>query len=382
MSSHLRYCPKHRKPPCPHCALTAKPAVTVLDGPEEIPAANPEVSALMPNVPVTEPEIPNVIPEPSTAAPIPKQSFLTPRHWIPDMPGPYCLRHGKKRPCPGCQEISYEETKWTQSVDEYVGGDLFEKWTASVTPAFHGKWVKSAKKAKLRIPEVTITNPNYDPEQFRKEIDMGLIYTKRVLRDFPSYLTVEDLKQITELEVWVASQHYAEKMNGAIAYTIAKYQGKRFLKNQIEEQTIAVENPDGSVALDEFGKPMKIPRFLSFDDKGIEEDGSPRETSLAEESIVLKARPDARHNGQALIQIEEKKAWVDDIRSKIPVLEKLVSGWFGTKRIVGDILLKNPEATVRDFPGVPKSTAARVRQAVLAEFRAVVDSPLDERRVA
>src|SRR5258708_22056093 len=27
MSNHLRYCPKHRKPlPCPHCALTAKPA--------------------------------------------------------------------------------------------------------------------------------------------------------------------------------------------------------------------------------------------------------------------------------------------------------------------------------------------------------------------
>src|SRR5258708_27219741 len=161
--------------------------------------------------------------------------------------------------------MSHEETRWTKSVTEYVSGELFERWTASVTPAFHGKWIESAKKAKLRNPEVTITNPNYDPEQFRKEIDMGLIYTKRVLRDFTSDLTGKDLKQITELEVWVESQHYAEKMNGAIAYTIAKYQGKRFLKNQIEEQTIAVENPDGSVGLDEFGKPMKIPRFLSFD---------------------------------------------------------------------------------------------------------------------
>jgi hypothetical protein len=158
-------------------------------------------------------------------------------------------------------------------------------------------------------------------------------------------------------------------MNGAIAYTIAKNQAGRFLKNQIKEQTITVENPDGTIALDDFGNPMNISRFLSFDDNGTEQDGKPREISIAEESISV---------GQE----EQKKAWMDDIRSKIPVLEKLVSGWFGAKRIVGDILLSNPEATVRDFPGVPKSTAARVRQAVLAEFRAVVDSPLDERRVA
>lgn len=311
---------------------------------------------------------------PAKSGPIAKQTFRTPRHWIPDQPGPYCLRHGKKRPCSGCNEIPYEETKWTESVEQFVDGELFDKWTASITPAFHGKWVESAKKAKLRVPEVTITNPNYDPEQFRREIEMGLIYARKVLKDFPSYMTFEDLKQIAELEVWLASQHYADKMNGAIAYTIAKYQGKRFLKNQIEEQTIAVENPNGSSALDESGQPMRIQRFLSFDDKG-EEDGEPREISVVAEEASLKRDGYTRikQNGQSIF-VPNNKAWVSDVQRKLPVLEALVQTWHGAKRAVGEALLKDPNTAVRDIPGVPRSTAARVRRGVLIEFRKIMDS--------
>ncbi len=114
--------------------------------------------------------------------------------------------------------------------------------------------------------------------------------------------------------------------------------------------------------MDEFGKPMRIPRFLSFDDKGAEDDGEPRETSVAEESIAVE------HD------VEQKKAWMDDIRRKLPLLEKRVGSWFGAKRAVGEALLENPECSVRDIPGVPKSTVARVRLAVLAEFRAVVNN--------
>jgi len=45
MSSHLRHCPKHRKPlPCPHCALTAKPApVAVAAIPEPMPVVETPV---------------------------------------------------------------------------------------------------------------------------------------------------------------------------------------------------------------------------------------------------------------------------------------------------------------------------------------------------
>src|SRR5436853_7093867 len=39
MSSHLRSCPKHRKPlPCAHCALAAKPVIVVMDPPKSAAA--------------------------------------------------------------------------------------------------------------------------------------------------------------------------------------------------------------------------------------------------------------------------------------------------------------------------------------------------------
>jgi hypothetical protein len=277
----------------------------------------------------------------------------------------YCMRHAKKHPCPRCDE-------WTIF---FMRSAIISQQSHALNRLLHGEWGKVAEIANIQpappVGDWKSVDLTYDTEKFRHEINTGLRYAKAVLEDFPSVETdFDDLKQITDIEVWLASKKYGDKMNGAIAYTIAKNQSRRFMKDQINEQTVTVDNPDGSVALDEFGKPMKISRFLSFDDKGVEEDESPRETSLAEESIAIKRSE------------EQKKAWMDDIRRKIPVLEALVRSWFGAKRAVGEALLENPESTVRDIPGVPKSTAARVRQAVLAEFRAVVDSPLEERRVA
>src|SRR5712664_2439534 len=54
----------------------------------------PEIVADPANpVPAIEPEVPKsaIKNRPPKSAPIAKQSFRTPRHWIPDMPGPYCL---------------------------------------------------------------------------------------------------------------------------------------------------------------------------------------------------------------------------------------------------------------------------------------------------
>jgi hypothetical protein len=264
------------------------------------------------------------------------------------------MRHAKKHPCPRCQE----------RIDFWIRYAIASEHAHALNNLLHGKWAKVAEKANVRpVPPVgdwKSIDSAYDTNKFRHEINTGLRYAKTVLGDFPGK-DFDDLKQITEIEVWLASQKYGLEMNGAIAYTIAKNQAGRFLKDQIKEQTVTVENTDGSVALDEFGKPMKIPRFLSFDDKGAEDDGEPREASLAEESIAVE------HD------LEQKKAWMDDIRRKIPLLEKLVSSWFGAKRAVGEALLENPECSVRDIPGVPKSTAARVRLAVLTEFRAVVN---------
>jgi len=189
-----------------------------------------------------------------------------------------------------------------------------------------------------------------------------------LLKDFAdNWKGFDDLRQIVDIEIWRATKKYKNGMNGAIAYTIARNQAGRFLKNQIEEQTVQLENLDGTPVLDEFGKPKRIPRHVSFDDKGTEEDGEPRETSLVEEKIVTR-----------LSSEETRKAWVGDIRRKMPLLEKLVRSWIGAKKAVGKALLEDPESTVRDVPGVPKSTAARVRKTVLVEFRAALGKQWDK----
>jgi hypothetical protein len=145
-------------------------------------------------------------------------------------------------------------------------------------------------------------------------------------------------------------------MTPELAYTIAKNQAKKFLKQQRDEQSSAVTTPDGPV-LDEFGEPKRVHRFESLDEKSSNEDGEPRETSLVEEEIVMATLP------------PEVNPALDKLTRDLPLLQRLVAGWFGAKRIVGEVLLKTPDATVRDFPSVPKTTASRMRQVVLAEFR-------------
>jgi len=123
-------------------------------------------------------------------------------------------------------------------------------------------WNEVAKKAKVfPVPEIgdwSKIDSAYNTEAYRHEINTGLRYARTVLSDFPnSWKGFDDLRQIVDIEVWLRSGKYGEKMNGAIAYTIAKYQGRRFLRNQIKEQTITVENPNGSSALDESGERMR-----------------------------------------------------------------------------------------------------------------------------
>ena len=60
----------------------------------------------------------------------------------------------------------------------------------------------------------------------------------------------------------------------------------------------------------------------------------------------------------------------------IPALERLVGTWHGTKRIVGEALIKDSDIGVCDLPGVPRSTFSRVRQAVLREFEQVLRTPV------
>jgi hypothetical protein len=58
-------------------------------------------------------------------------------------------------------------------------------------------------------------------------------------------------------------------------------------------------------------------------------------------------------------------------------LRKLVGTWWGEKRRVGEAMLA-PGFTVRNVPGVSKSSAGRIRQLVMTEFKAFIVKALSK----
>jgi hypothetical protein len=323
--SPAKVCPKHLKPfPCGSCRI--------------------ESARRPPQKPVP-------------ARPRPKERVLAPVEQV------VCMRHAKPHPCPRC----VEEEVWAMKFDEQTQLAKLINETLGTT------WSRVAQHVKVSpVPQVgdwSKIDEAYNTETYRKEINTGLRYARKLLKNFAdSWQGFDDLRQIVDIEIWMATTKYKDKMNGAIAYTIAKNQAQRFLKNQINEQTVTLENPDGTPVINEFGEQVKITRFMSFDDKGLNEEGEPAETSAVENRISIE-RAEAAN--------EDK--WIDLIVGEnISALEALVRTWFGAKRAVGEAILKNPECTVRDIPGVPKSTAARVRKAVIVEFRAAIGREWDK----
>ncbi len=172
MSSHLRHCPKHRKPlPCPHCALTAKST--------QAPSATATKSTL------TNRELLSQV-----QAGTRQKRVLVPVEQV------YCMRHAKKHPCPRCEERT----------DFWIRYAIASEQAHALNNLLHGKWTKVAEKANvLPVPPVgdwKSIDSAYDTNKFRHEINTGLRYAKTVLRDFPGS-GFEDLKQIAEIECCV-----------------------------------------------------------------------------------------------------------------------------------------------------------------------------------
>jgi DNA-directed RNA polymerase specialized sigma24 family protein len=295
-----------------------------------------------------EPEDQSIRTKPEHCAPHPgptpwvKTRVLVPAEVV------YCLRHAKRHPCPVCVQNEFRAREYREREE------LLRRFNASsaldvaapaiALPASH-------------VADRRAVGQSYNVDKYRKEINLALKHARVLLRGFAaSWRDASDLKQIVDIEIWKAVLHYEDRMTPELAYTIAKNQAKKFLKLQRGEQSSAVITPDGPV-LDELGEPKRFNRFESFDEKSSNEDGEPRETSRVEEEIVLAVLP------------PEVNPARDKLTRDLPLLQRLVTGWFGAKRVVGEVLLKTPDATVRDFPGVPKTTASRVRKIVLAEFR-------------
>ena len=179
---------------------------------------------------------------------------------------------------------------------------------------------------------------------------------------------------------------YGDKMNDALAYTVAHNTAQKFLADLIEENSVLVgfdvefaddhERDQIEMLLRTHGddlqnwsrdvldgaRPLiikygrRIPRNLSFDN--IPEDA---EYSQAELVIAKKMELEA--------QCAEDPA--QTLEGARPALQALVATWRGEMRAVGEAMLR-PGFNVRGVPGMSKSQVSRSDQRVTAAFRALI----------
>jgi hypothetical protein len=189
------------------------------------------------------------------------------------------------------------------------------------------------------------------------------------------------LRQDIDFIIWKSILKYKGRMNGKLAFTIAKFETSNFLNKQRSEQTrpvttmVPVLDESGEPVLNRNGEPKqkRVPMLdefgkkrvynQSFDDRGVDEEGV-NKTSRAEREVAMGAlRPEVADPN------------LDKLARGLPLLQALVSAWMpgSAKRLVGENLLKYPDATVREFPGVSKSNAGRVLKVVKEEFRKILE---------
>ena len=207
--------------------------------------------------------------------------------------------------------------------------------------------------------------PGYNPREYDETINKAIRKAKNaILQSSGGYFhgkaitegqkNWEDLRQLVDLEIWVSRRHHGSKWSEALCYTIARHTAGAYLGELVKEKYILVEDADGSPVLDESGKQVRIYRFISFDVEEKNEEGEASGTSVAEKEI---ARPDRQPD---LVEV---------VKDHKPALEKLVAGWRGNLRAVGEAILAGT-FSARGVPGIPKSTASRLYQTATTAFRA------------
>src|SRR6266576_765256 len=341
-----------------------------------------------------------------------------------------CLKHGELTPCQIClvNALRAESERETRAANrkkqqEYV--DLINPINAALYEA--QEEIRKAIAERIRPDQKCVhgmylakhycevcrwepIDPGYDAEIYRVEINKALRYAKFLLSAGESFVKrqpvqqkesdeieprlegqkdFEDLVSLVDLEIWNATKFYGDKMNAAIAYTVARNQRGKFLADRIEEQTILVVDSDGNPVLDEFGQAeglngaelmkksedpnvtpeeqkeakklleryaQRIPRFKSMDDRPENEEGGDLGTTKAELAVI---------GGRAIggpAQGDDEFSAVD-----IESLQRFVGTWHGDIRRVAAAMLK-PGFTVRGVPGLDKSKVSRIRPVVARAF--------------
>ena len=207
-------------------------------------------------------------------------------------------------------------------------------------------------------PKFVQSNGNYNPKTYETEIKkaLGQSSVARLRQTPEGKQDYKDLEQSIHIEIWDAINRYGDKMNSALAYQIASNHVAKFIDKRV-----------------------KGPKYISLDEppKDEELEMSDAEMLLAQreiEGIQTWEFSDSSLSSK----MGNPRSWMQALeqRGGISTLERLASTWHGTKRLVADAMLRDPEMRVRDLPGVPRSTVSRVRQVVWTEFRKLIRTPL------
>jgi len=217
----------------------------------------------------------------------------------------------------------------------------------------------SLETAQKPAQSIVPSNGSYDPKTYETEIKKALGHSSiSRLRQTPEgQEDYKDLEQTIHIELSNAIKYYGDKMTPALAYQIAWNHVTKFIDKRVKQPTIV------SV----FNKPETEAEELAM---------------LRAEELLSKHDTEGIKTWEfsdiSLSKMGNQSSWTQALQERggMALLEKLVSYWHGTKRQVADAMLCDPDMTVRDIPGIPKSTVARVRQVVLKEFKNLIKTPL------
>ena len=197
----------------------------------------------------------------------------------------YCPHHGQVEPCYVCERNAHDRViqNLLQRRWQDVAADLH---SVATTKCVHGHMYADDYCDVCRLGPV---DPGYDPHEDEDAINKAMKKAKDALLqstngvakfpvgdgDVVRWVAVtegqrnwQDLRQLVELEVWIAKKKYGGKWSEALCYTIARNVADTYLGKVIRENYVNVEDADGNPVLDEFGELKRVPRFTRFDMQG------------------------------------------------------------------------------------------------------------------
>jgi hypothetical protein len=222
--------------------------------------------------------------------------------------------------------MDFQEERKAKMLLEFFRGAKKPGQLPSLPKCDHGVYDPHGDQKYCSVCDPTVVMPSATmfSDAISKAIKNGLAHARRILFDYKEEgrRNYKDLRQIVDIEVWKATLKYGRRMNQKLAFVIAQNQANKFLAILANE---------------------------------------PRKISLVAESIA------APETGSSL---SVASGFYPDWNS-VPGVPELVKTWHGVKRKVADHLLQDSKVSVREIPGVPKSTVSRVRKIVLEEFKKV-----------